>query len=111
MPQYRAEKRTEARMLSATRKRHAQALANQIATTVQNVTAEPSRMRMPANRKSARFLCINGGWGGRDRNSELRYQLPSITNKFKTRSEFYIQFAPRKINYLASGSVLKPPLA
>ena len=104
MPQYRAEKRTEARMLSATRKRHAQALANQIATTVQNVTAEPSRMRMPANRKSARFLCINGGWGGRDRTSEWRYQYASITSNFKARSEFRGQFAPRNINYIAAGS-------
>src|SRR5258708_37244241 len=105
MPQYRAEKRTEARMLSATRKRHAQALANQIATTVQNVTAEPSRMRMPANRKSARFLCINGGWGGKERTSEWRYQIANITSNIQTRFEYLGLITPLEIKLLTDGSV------
>jgi hypothetical protein len=46
-------KRTEARMLSATRKRHAHALANQIATTVQNATADSVQNENAGKSKSA----------------------------------------------------------
>jgi hypothetical protein len=46
-------KRTEARMLSATRKRHAHALANQIATTVQNATGDSVQNEKSENSKSA----------------------------------------------------------
>ena len=44
-------KRTEGRMLSATRKRHAHALANQIATSVQNATGDSVQ-----NEKSAKAI-------------------------------------------------------
>jgi hypothetical protein len=46
-------KRTEARMLSATRKRHAHALANQIATSVQNATGDGVQNENTGNVKSA----------------------------------------------------------
>jgi hypothetical protein len=46
-------KRTEARMLSATRKRHAHALANQIATSVQNATDESVQNENAGRSKSA----------------------------------------------------------
>jgi hypothetical protein len=46
-------KRTEARMLSATRKRHAHALANQIATSVQNATGESVQNENAGRSKSA----------------------------------------------------------
>jgi hypothetical protein len=46
-------KRTEARMLSATRKRHAHALANQIATSVQNATGDSVQNENSGTSKSA----------------------------------------------------------
>ena len=46
-------KRTEARMLSATRKRHAHALANQMATSVQNATNEDVQNEDAEKSKSA----------------------------------------------------------
>jgi hypothetical protein len=46
-------KRTEARMLSATRKRHAHALANQIATSVQNAIGDGVQNEESGNSKSA----------------------------------------------------------
>jgi hypothetical protein len=46
-------KRTEARMLSATRKRHAHALANQIATSVQNATGDGVQNENAENVKNA----------------------------------------------------------
>ena len=46
-------KRTEGRMLSATRKRHAHALANQIATSVQNATGDSVQNESSGNSKSA----------------------------------------------------------
>jgi hypothetical protein len=46
-------KRTEARMLSATRKRHAHALANQLATSVQNATGDGVQNENAENTKSA----------------------------------------------------------
>lgn len=46
-------KRTEARMLSATRKRHAHALANQLATNVQNATGDCVQNEKSENSKSA----------------------------------------------------------
>ncbi len=44
-------KRTEARMLSATRKRHAHALANQMATSVQNASGHGVQNEIPIIRK------------------------------------------------------------
>jgi hypothetical protein len=46
-------KRTEARMLSATRKRHAHMLANQLATDVQNATGDSVQNEKSENAKSA----------------------------------------------------------
>jgi hypothetical protein len=46
-------KRTEARMLSATRKRHAHALANQMATGVQNASGDGIQNENAKNAKSA----------------------------------------------------------
>jgi hypothetical protein len=46
-------KLTEARMLSATRKRHAHALANQMATNVQNTESEDVQNETAENTKSA----------------------------------------------------------
>src|SRR4030088_313964 len=46
-------KRTEGRRLSATRKRHAHALANQIATSVQNATGDSVQNESSGNSKSA----------------------------------------------------------
>lgn len=46
-------KRTEARMLSATRKRHAHALANQIATAVQNAMGDSVQNEKSDGSKSA----------------------------------------------------------
>jgi hypothetical protein len=46
-------KRTEGRMLSATRKRHAHALANQIATSVQNATGDSVQNENSGTSKSA----------------------------------------------------------
>jgi hypothetical protein len=46
-------KRTEARLLSATRKRHAHALANQMATSVQNATNEGVQNEDAEKSKSA----------------------------------------------------------
>jgi len=46
-------KRTEARMLSATRKRHAHMLANQLATDVQNATGDGVQNEKSDNAKSA----------------------------------------------------------
>lgn len=46
-------KRTEARMLSATRKRHAHALANQMATSVQNTAGDGVQNENRENGKSA----------------------------------------------------------
>jgi hypothetical protein len=46
-------KRTEARMLSATRKRHAHALANQMATNVQNTGSDGVQNENKDNEKSA----------------------------------------------------------
>jgi hypothetical protein len=46
-------KRTEARMLSATRKRHAHALANQMATGVQNASGDGVQNENSENAKSA----------------------------------------------------------
>jgi hypothetical protein len=46
-------KRTEARMLSATRKRHAHALANQMATAVQNATGDIVQNEKSDSSKSA----------------------------------------------------------
>lgn len=46
-------KRTEARMLSATRKRHAHWLANQSATSVQNEAGGLIQNEKPKNEKSA----------------------------------------------------------
>jgi hypothetical protein len=46
-------KRTEARMLSATRKRHAHALANQLATSVQNATGDGVQNENAENVRSA----------------------------------------------------------
>jgi hypothetical protein len=45
-------KRTEARMLSATRKRHAHALANQMATNVQNATGDGVQNEKSADSRS-----------------------------------------------------------
>ena len=46
-------KRTEARMLAATRKRHAHRLANQAETTVQNAPSQPVQNEKPGGKKSA----------------------------------------------------------
>jgi hypothetical protein len=46
-------KRTEARMLSATRKRHAHALANQIATSVQNEACDLVQNEKDGKKRSA----------------------------------------------------------
>ena len=46
-------KRTEARLLSATRKRHAHAIANQMATNVQNAEGEGVQNESAGNTKSA----------------------------------------------------------
>src|SRR5205085_5126658 len=46
-------KRTEARMLSATRKRHAHMLANQLATDVQNATGDGIQNEKSDNARSA----------------------------------------------------------
>ena len=46
-------KRTEARMLSATRKRHAHRLANQMATSVQNEPVEVIQNEKSENTRSA----------------------------------------------------------
>jgi hypothetical protein len=46
-------KRTEARMLSATRKRHAHRLANQMATSIQNERVDAIQNENPADSKSA----------------------------------------------------------
>ena len=58
-------KRTEARMLSATRKRHAHALANQIATSVQNATGE-SVQNENAGRSEKRLISLHKYWLGRE---------------------------------------------
>ncbi len=46
-------KRTEGRMLSATRKRHAHRLANQVATSIQNATGEGVQNGRPEIVRSA----------------------------------------------------------
>ena len=59
-------KRTEARMLSATRKRHTHALANQMATSVHNATGDGVQNENAENAKSAwasKSLCLAGAGG------------------------------------------------
>ncbi len=69
-------KRTEARMLSAIRKRHAHALANQIATAVHNAMGDSVQNEKSDSSKIARSYCLSVGWGGRIRTSAWWNQNP-----------------------------------